>query len=65
MYKTDKKQDPTVYTIGNYIQCPVIKHNGKEHEKIYMYNWIWNMYICITESLCYTPGTEHCKLCFN
>ena len=40
MYKTDKKQDPTVYTIGNYIQCPLIKHNGKEHEKIYM---------CITE----------------
>ena len=31
-----------LYSTGNYIQCPVINHNGKEHEKecvcIYMYN---------------------------
>ena len=28
------------YSIGNYIQYPVINHSGKEHEKeyIYMYN---------------------------
>ena len=26
--------------IGNYIQCPVINHNGKEYEKecVYMYD---------------------------
>ena len=29
----DKQQDPT----GNYIQYPVINHNGKEYEKIYIY----------------------------
>ena len=34
-----------LYTTGNYIQYPVINHNGKEYEKVYM---------CITESLCYT-----------
>ena len=29
-----------LYSIGNYIQYPVINQNGKEHEKecIYMYN---------------------------
>ena len=35
-----------LYSTGNYIQYPVINHNGKEHEK--------NVYICITESLCCT-----------
>ena len=37
--KMDKQQGPTVYT-GNYIQYPVINHNGKEYEKecVYMYN---------------------------
>ena len=29
-----------LYSTGNYIQCPVINHNGKEYEKeyIHMYN---------------------------
>ena len=36
------------YSVGNYIQYPVINHNGKEHEKLYIY-----MYK--TESLCCTP----------
>ena len=29
-----------LYSTGNYIQCPVTNHNGKEYEKecIYMYN---------------------------
>ena len=29
-----------LYSTGNYIQYPAIKHNGKEYEKeyIYMYN---------------------------
>ena len=34
-----------LYSTGNYIQYPVINHNGKEYEKEYM---------CITESLCCT-----------
>ena len=31
---------------GNYIQYPVINHNGKEYEKecIYMYNWVTLLY---------------------
>ena len=33
-----------MYSTGNYIQYPVINHNGKEYKK--------RMYICITESLC-------------
>jgi len=37
-----------LYNTGNYIQLPVINHNGKEYEKE------WNMYICIPESLCCT-----------
>ena len=36
-----------LYTTRNYIQCPMINHNGKEYEKACLY-------ICITESLCYT-----------
>ena len=41
-----------LYSTGNYIQYPVIIHNGKEYEK--------NTYIsiCITESLCCTPETN-------
>ena len=35
-----------LYSTGNYIQYPVINHNGKEFKK--------NVYICITESLCCT-----------
>ena len=34
-----------LYSRGNYIQYPVISHNGKEHAK---------EYVCITESLCCT-----------
>ena len=37
------------YSTGNYIQYSVINQNGKEDEKEYIY-----IYICITESLCYT-----------
>ena len=32
-----------LYSTWNYIQYPVLKHNGKEY-----------VHICITESLCYT-----------
>ena len=31
------KQRRTVYSTGNYIQYPVINHNGKEYEKEYIY----------------------------
>ena len=35
-----------LYSTGNYIQYPVINHNGKEYEKecIYMYNLITLLY---------------------
>ena len=35
-----------LYSTGNYIHIPVINHDGQEYKK--------NVYICITESLCYT-----------
>ena len=31
-----------LYSRGNYIQYPVINHNGKEYEKQYVY-----MYVCV------------------
>ena len=39
-----------LYSTGNYIQYPVINHNGKEYEKEHIYE---------TESLCCIP--QHCK----
>ena len=41
------KQQVLLHSTGNYIQYPIINHNGKEYE-----------YICITESLCYIPETN-------
>ena len=38
-----------VFSTEIYIQHPGINCNGKEYKKEYIY-----MYICITESLCYT-----------
>ena len=35
-----------LYSTGNYIQYPVINHNGKKYEKGYIYKYI-------SESLCY------------
>ena len=26
-----------LYSIGNYIECPMVNHNGKEYENIYIY----------------------------
>ena len=34
---------------GNYIQYPVINHNGQEYEK---------EYICVSESLCCMPESN-------
>ena len=39
-----------LYSTGNYIQNPVVNHNGKKYEK---------EYICITESLCCTAEIKH------
>ena len=39
-----------LYSTGNYIQYPVINHNGKEYEKEYIYMYIYiyvYIYICI------------------
>ena len=58
IYRTDK-QRVLWYSTGNYIQYPLINHNGKEHEKDY---------ICITQSLCRTAEFNHSivnKLYFN
>ena len=33
------------YSTGNYIQYPVINHNGKEYERMYMYVYIYNWII--------------------
>ena len=42
MYKIDK-QGP-LYITRNYIQYPMIYHNGKENEKEYIYMYL---YVCI------------------
>ena len=39
----DKNRVCLLCSTGNYIQDPVLNHNGKEEEKVYL---------CITESLC-------------
>ena len=47
--KSKNNNKVQLYSTGNYIQYPIINHNGKEYEKHYIY-----MYICIVESLCCT-----------
>ena len=51
-YRMDKQQ-VLLYSTGNYIQYPMINHNGKEYKKECIYIYIY-IYICITESLFYT-----------
>ena len=43
IYKINKV---LLYDTGSYIQNPVIKHNGNEYEKeyVYMYNWLTLLY---------------------
>ena len=43
-----------LYSTGNYIQYPVINHNGKEYEKEYIY--IYNNHFAVQQKL-----TQHCK----
>ena len=48
------KQQVLLYSIGNYIQYPMLNHNGKEYEN--------NIYRFIPESFCYTAElTQYCK----
>ena len=43
-----------LYSTENYIQYPMINHNGKEYKKcMYVYIYMY-IYICINESLCHT-----------
>ena len=47
-----------MYSTGNYIQYPVINHNGKEYKKrmcvcMYIYICVYT-HIYVTESLCCT-----------
>ena len=37
LWKTDNQQY-ILYNTGNYVQYPVINHNGKEYDKEYMFN---------------------------
>ena len=37
LYKGWINNKVLLYSTGNYIQCPVINHNGKEYEKKYVY----------------------------
>jgi len=48
-----------LYSTGNYIQYPMINHNGKEDENnIDAYNWI---YLCITHFAVQKKLTQHFK----
>ena len=52
-----KKQNKVLlYNTGNYIQYPVINHNGKESKNIYIYK-IYTC-VCVTESLFCTAQTN-------
>ena len=50
--RLDKQQGP-MYSMGNYIQCSVINHNGEQYEKECVCGCIY-IYIYIAESLCCT-----------
>ena len=55
----DKQQGPTVYTTGNYIEYPIIKYNGKEYRKEYVYMYT-KSYMYITESHSYRKTDTTC-----
>ena len=44
-----------LYSTGNCTQYFVITYKGKKSEKKI------DIYVCITESLCYTSEIQHCK----
>ena len=43
-----------LYSTGNYMQYPVINHNGKEYEKEYIYMYLNHFAV-------QQKSTEHCK----
>ena len=45
-----------LYSTGNYIQYPVINHNGKEYEEEYVY-----IYVQVNHSAVHQKLTQHCK----
>ena len=49
--RTDKQQGPTTQH-GNYVQYPVINHNGKEYEKEHIYNIYTDTYAYEFEAFC-------------
>ena len=46
-----------LYSTGNYIQYPVVNHNGKEYEKEYKYIYI---YIKLNHFAVHWKLTQHC-----
>ena len=50
IYKTDKQQGLTVQ-YKDYIQHPVINHNGKGYEKEYIYTPT-HIYMCVIHCIC-------------
>ena len=54
LYKGWINNKVPLYSIRNYIQYPVMNHNGKEYEKGHTHTHIY-----ITESLCYTAKIKH------
>ena len=55
VWQTNINNKVLLYSTGNYVQCPVINHNGKECKKK-------NVYVCITESFAVQQRlAHHCK----
>ena len=56
MYRMDKQQ-------GNYIQYPLTKHNGKEHEYKYMcmYTKIYMYHFAVQQKLTYKSTIKFFK----
>ena len=45
-----------LYSTGNYIQYPVVNHNGKDYEKNGLY-----MCVCMNHLAVQQKFTQHCK----
>ena len=60
IYRMDKQQ-VLLYSTGNYIQYPVINHNGKEYEKEYIYTHT-HIYVEVNHFAVQQKFTQYCKL---
>ena len=49
LYMQGLNNKDLLYGTENYVQCPMINHNGKEYKKE-------DTHVCITESLCSIAG---------